>query len=133
MSLSETDTPLSSHSAVASEAVAQETSSSRPKKTITRGHSCVACALRKVRCDGQRPCSTCRKSDTQCLSKPVQSARTRRAKEARGSSAVLNTTPSSSNTIEPSVAEHVNERGHSHYVEKCFSMIILAWSRTDDL
>jgi hypothetical protein len=133
MSLSETDTPLSSHSAVASEAVAQETSSSRPKKTITRGHSCVACAHRKVRCDGQRPCLTCRKSGKQCLSKPVQSARTRRAREARGSSAMLNTTPRSSNTIEPSVAEHVNERGHSHYVEKCFSMIILEWSRTDNL
>jgi len=128
MSLSKTDIQplnMSSHSAVASEGVAQEMPSSRPKKTITRGHSCVACALRKVRCDGQRPCSTCRKSDAQCISKPVQPARSRRAKEARGSNVVLNSTPSSSNIIEPSVAEHVNERGHSHYVEKCLPAIIL--------
>ena len=131
MSLPETDIqPLSmpSHSAIASEVVARETPSPRPKKTITRGHSCVACALRKVRCDGQRPCSTCRKSDAQCISKPVQPARSRRAKE-RGSSA--NNTPSSSNIIEPTVAEHVNERGHSHYVEKCFSAIVLGLSCTD--
>ncbi|CAD0082355.1 unnamed protein product, partial [Aureobasidium vineae] len=80
---------------------------SHPKKAVTRGHSCVACAHRKVRCDGQRPCSTCRKSDTPCLSKPVQSARARRARTTRDSTATLTTTPSSSNFVETTVSEHL--------------------------
>jgi hypothetical protein len=29
---------------------------------LTRGHSCIACYQRKVKCDGQRPCSTCVKT-----------------------------------------------------------------------
>jgi hypothetical protein len=29
---------------------------------LTRGHSCMACNQRKVKCDGKRPCSTCVKT-----------------------------------------------------------------------
>ncbi|RJE18774.1 Transcription factor [Aspergillus sclerotialis] len=33
---------------------------------ITRGHSCLFCRQKKVRCDGQRPCSTCVRNGEQC-------------------------------------------------------------------
>ncbi|KAK5988371.1 Aurofusarin cluster transcription factor aurR2 [Cladobotryum mycophilum] len=36
--------------------------SSAGQVKLTRGHSCVACHQRKVKCDGKRPCSTCVKS-----------------------------------------------------------------------
>ena len=29
---------------------------------LTRGHSCRACYIRKVKCDGKRPCTTCVKT-----------------------------------------------------------------------
>ena len=52
---------------------------------ITRGHSCILCYQRKVKCDGQRPCSTCRKSQVECISKlataPRRKAKTLAAKE----------------------------------------------------
>lgn len=34
----------------------------------TRGHSCVLCQQRKVKCDGKRPCSTCLRSGDECNS-----------------------------------------------------------------
>lgn len=37
---------------------------------ITRGHSCLLCQKRKVRCDGQRPCSTCVRVNAECVVKP---------------------------------------------------------------
>ena len=52
---------------------------------ITRGHSCILCYQRKVKCDGQRPCSTCRKSQAECISKtptaPRRKVKTLAAKE----------------------------------------------------
>jgi len=49
-------------------------------RTITRGHSCLVCTQRKVRCDGQRPCSTCARSSVPCISKPSQPRAIRIAK-----------------------------------------------------
>ena len=47
---------------------------------ITRGHSCVLCYQRKVKCDGQRPCSTCAKNQIECISKvPIVPRRKARA------------------------------------------------------
>ena len=37
--------------------------SSKPSKP----HSCVVCAQRKVKCDKQRPCSTCSKNGAECI------------------------------------------------------------------
>lgn len=37
---------------------------------ITRGHSCLLCRQKKVRCDGQQPCSTCVKNGDQCRAGP---------------------------------------------------------------
>ncbi|CAG8972941.1 hypothetical protein HYALB_00001361 [Hymenoscyphus albidus] len=39
---------------------------SLPSKN-TRGHSCVLCQRRKVRCDRQKPCSNCLKSRAECV------------------------------------------------------------------
>jgi Fungal Zn(2)-Cys(6) binuclear cluster domain len=39
-----------------------------PPTKITRGHSCVPCQRRKVRCDGNRPCAACVKSGGECTS-----------------------------------------------------------------
>lgn len=33
---------------------------------VTRGHSCFSCQQRKVKCDGQRPCSTCLRNGGEC-------------------------------------------------------------------
>jgi len=34
--------------------------------------SCIRCAERKVKCDRQRPCAGCVKSNVECIFKPVQ-------------------------------------------------------------
>ncbi|EFQ96767.1 fungal specific transcription factor domain-containing protein [Nannizzia gypsea CBS 118893] len=34
---------------------------------ITRNHSCFSCQQRKVRCDGQQPCSSCRRNRIECV------------------------------------------------------------------
>ncbi|KAH8809020.1 hypothetical protein F5884DRAFT_390978 [Xylogone sp. PMI_703] len=47
---------------------------------LTRGHSCLSCQKRKVRCNGQRPCSACIKSGRECVSKGPTSARERKAR-----------------------------------------------------
>lgn len=62
---------------------------------VTRGHSCTLCSQKKIRCDGERPCSSCVKSRVSCFSKTPQShpykvtkydektaERSRRAKDA---------------------------------------------------
>ncbi|CAG8293551.1 unnamed protein product [Penicillium salamii] len=33
---------------------------------ITRGHSCMLCQRRKVRCDKQKPCGNCVKAKAEC-------------------------------------------------------------------
>jgi hypothetical protein len=45
---------------------------------LTRGHSCALCQQRKIKCDGQRPCSSCVKTGVNCLAAPV--IRPRRSK-----------------------------------------------------
>jgi hypothetical protein len=55
---------------------------STPK--ITRGHSCVLCFQRKVKCDGQRPCSTCIKVRAECVTKAPSLPRRRRAQISKG-------------------------------------------------
>ena len=49
-----------------------------PSAKITRGHSCLSCQQRKVRCDGRRPCSSCTKSGGECISAKVSTASRRR-------------------------------------------------------
>lgn len=48
--------------------------------TITRGHSCLACQRRKIRCNGQRPCSACLKFRRECVAKGPTVSRERRVK-----------------------------------------------------
>lgn len=97
---------------------------SSPKKTITRGHSCMTCSARKVRCDGRRPCATCTKSAIPCSSKPIQPARAKaanaakRARDRGNVPSIIEHTPDLDKQ-QSSVAEHINDQGHSHYVEKC--------------
>lgn len=57
-------------------------SASTPK--ITRGHSCVLCFHRKVKCDGQRPCSTCIKARAECITKAPTGPRRRRVQVSKG-------------------------------------------------
>jgi hypothetical protein len=37
------------------------------KANLTRGHSCVLCRRRKVKCDGERPCQNCQRSRATCV------------------------------------------------------------------
>jgi hypothetical protein len=54
-----------------------------PNARVARGHSCVFCQQRKVRCDGHRPCSTCLRNGQECIrrvgsrSQPPQRPRSR--------------------------------------------------------
>jgi hypothetical protein len=48
---------------------------------ITRGHSCVLCRHRKIKCDGQRPCRNCQKSRAVCVAAEIVPARKRKRKE----------------------------------------------------
>jgi len=63
-----------------------QTPSIEPASTpkITRGHSCVLCFHRKVKCDGQRPCSTCIKARAECITKASTGPRRRRVQVSRG-------------------------------------------------
>jgi hypothetical protein len=50
-----------------------------PGHKITRGHSCILCQQRKVRCDKQKPCSNCIKARAECVpSAPIGPRRRRR-------------------------------------------------------
>jgi hypothetical protein len=51
---------------------------------ITRGHSCVLCFQRKVKCDGQRPCSTCIKARIECITKAPTVPRRRKGQISKG-------------------------------------------------
>ncbi|PLB48606.1 hypothetical protein P170DRAFT_425648 [Aspergillus steynii IBT 23096] len=50
--------------------------------TLTRGHSCVLCQQRKVRCDQQKPCSNCVRAQAECKVVPPKPV-TRRKKKLR--------------------------------------------------
>ncbi|RDW85406.1 hypothetical protein BP5796_03731 [Coleophoma crateriformis] len=58
------------------------TPSSTPANKITRGHSCLVCQQRKVKCDGQRPCLTCSKNGVDCVTKPPAQPRRRKDRQA---------------------------------------------------
>ncbi|KAH9905119.1 hypothetical protein F4778DRAFT_769865 [Xylariomycetidae sp. FL2044] len=45
---------------------------------VTRGHSCVLCQNRKVRCDKKKPCSNCVKAGVECRVVPPQPPRRRK-------------------------------------------------------
>ncbi|KAI1264234.1 fungal-specific transcription factor domain-containing protein [Xylariaceae sp. FL1019] len=45
---------------------------------VTRGHSCVLCQQRKVRCDKKKPCSNCVKANVDCRVVPPQPPRRRK-------------------------------------------------------
>ncbi|KAK0630755.1 fungal-specific transcription factor domain-containing protein [Bombardia bombarda] len=47
---------------------------------LTRGHSCVLCQQRKVRCDKQKPCANCVKAGVECRVVPPQPPRRRKKK-----------------------------------------------------
>lgn len=47
---------------------------------LTRGHSCVLCQQRKVRCDKQKPCANCLKAQVECRVVPPQPPRRRKKK-----------------------------------------------------
>ncbi|KAG4419499.1 hypothetical protein IFR04_007373 [Cadophora malorum] len=58
-----------------------QTPSQTPDTTpkITRGHSCILCQQRKVKCDRQKPCSNCIKARAECIpSAPLQPRRRKR-------------------------------------------------------
>lgn len=48
--------------------------------SLTRGHSCVLCQQRKVRCDLQKPCSNCIRAQVECKVVAPQPARRRKKK-----------------------------------------------------
>lgn len=47
---------------------------------LTRGHSCVLCQQRKVRCDKNKPCANCVKAGVECKIVPPQPPRRRKKK-----------------------------------------------------
>jgi len=47
---------------------------------LTRGHSCVLCQQRKVRCDKLKPCANCKKAQVECRVVPPQPPRRRKKK-----------------------------------------------------
>lgn len=47
---------------------------------LTRGHSCVLCQQRKVRCDKNKPCANCVKAGVECRVVPPQPPRRRKKK-----------------------------------------------------
>lgn len=51
-----------------------------PAAKITRGHSCILCQQRKVKCDRQKPCSNCIKARVECVASPPTATRRRRRK-----------------------------------------------------
>ncbi|TVY40622.1 Aurofusarin cluster transcription factor [Lachnellula subtilissima] len=51
-----------------------------PLTKITRGHSCLLCQQRKVKCDRQKPCSNCIKAQAQCVASTPSLPRRRKRK-----------------------------------------------------
>ncbi|TVY83010.1 Aurofusarin cluster transcription factor aurR2 [Lachnellula suecica] len=65
------------------EATPSQTSDSpgpAPAIKITRGHSCVLCQQRKVKCDRQKPCSNCVKTRVECVASTPSLPRRKRRK-----------------------------------------------------
>ncbi|KUI54831.1 hypothetical protein VP1G_02149 [Cytospora mali] len=54
--------------------------SPEPSVKLTRGHSCVLCQQRKVRCDKQKPCANCIKAGVGCKVVAPQPPRRRKKK-----------------------------------------------------
>lgn len=48
--------------------------------SLTRGHSCVLCQQRKVRCDLQKPCTNCIRAQVECRVVPPQPPRRKKRK-----------------------------------------------------
>ena len=48
--------------------------------SLKRGHSCVLCQQRKVRCDQQKPCANCVRAQVECGVVPPQPVRRRKKK-----------------------------------------------------
>ena len=69
--------PHQAHAMLASPSQTPETAGS-PK--ILRGHSCVLCQQRKVKCDRQKPCSNCVKARAECIPSVPTVPRRRRRK-----------------------------------------------------
>lgn len=70
---------LSSPSSQAGAAAAAAHDPSAANK-LTRGHSCVLCQQRKVRCDKNKPCANCVKAGVECKVVPPQPPRRRKKK-----------------------------------------------------
>ncbi|RDL39484.1 uncharacterized protein BP5553_03824 [Venustampulla echinocandica] len=51
-----------------------------PASKITRGHSCVLCQQRKVRCDRLKPCANCLKAGAECVASTPTLPRRRKRK-----------------------------------------------------
>ncbi|KAJ2907336.1 putative c6 zinc finger domain-containing protein [Zalerion maritima] len=58
----------------------QQNSSAVDPIKVTRGHSCVLCQQRKVRCDKNKPCANCIKAQVECRVVPPQPPRRRKKK-----------------------------------------------------
>lgn len=54
-------------SSVSSKSLSQSSHGPLREAGVTRGHSCVLCRRRKIKCDGQRPCGNCQRSQTGCV------------------------------------------------------------------
>ena len=49
---------------------------------IRRGHSCLLCSQRKIKCTGQKPCAACVKARVECVTKPNATPQRRKTKLA---------------------------------------------------
>lgn len=51
--------------------------------TLPRGHSCIVCQQRRVRCDLQKPCANCVRAQLECKVAPLQPPKKRRKNRER--------------------------------------------------
>jgi len=74
--------PTPSQSSQSPEEISLPTTTSNNTATtkITRGHSCILCQQRKVKCDRQKPCSNCTKARVECVPSVPTAPRRRRRK-----------------------------------------------------
>ncbi|KAH8688713.1 hypothetical protein BGW36DRAFT_352718 [Talaromyces proteolyticus] len=81
-----------------------------PVSRRPRGHSCVRCNRRKIKCDGTQPCSACRSASVICSARPPAKSRQGRMKLQKLS------TPTVSNSNEAATDEILLEdEGHPRY------------------
>lgn len=50
------------------------------EQKVTRGHSCVPCQHRKIRCNGQTPCAYCIRTGKECVRMRLSPPHTRNAR-----------------------------------------------------